>query len=117
MHDLSTFLNNLDAMAERLATRGFQLDVEQFRRVDAERRTALTESEQLKAERNSQSTEIAKRRKAGEDTSEQQAKVREIGERIASLEDQVKANEEAFREMLAGIPNVPHSSVPVGKSA
>lgn len=60
MHDLATFRANLDAIAERLSTRGFQLDVEQFRRIDAQRRAALTESEQLKARRNSESQEIAK---------------------------------------------------------
>jgi len=55
MHDLSFFRANLDAVAQRLATRGYQLDVEQFRALDAERRAALTEAEQLKAQRNEKS--------------------------------------------------------------
>ena len=49
MHDLSQFRANLDSIAERLATRGFQLDVDEFRALDTERRAAVTESEQLKA--------------------------------------------------------------------
>ena len=53
MYDLSFFRNNLDAIATRLADRGFTLDVEAFRKLDAERRAALTESEQLKAQRKS----------------------------------------------------------------
>src|SRR5579883_3169605 len=96
MHDLSQFRANLDSYAARLATRGFQLDVEQFRALDTERRAAVTESEQLKAQRNAESQEISKLRKQGVDTGEQQQKVRAIGERIAALDENVKALENAF---------------------
>jgi seryl-tRNA synthetase len=115
MHDLSFFRSNLDAVAARLASRGFALDIEQFRQADVERRSALTESEQLKAQRNAESQEIAKLRKQGVDTAEHQQKVREIGERISSLENRVKELDEAFKGMLAGIPNLPGESVPVGR--
>ncbi len=117
MHDLSTFRNHLDAIAERLGTRGFRLDTEEFRKMDGDRRAAVTESEQLKAQRNSESQEIAKLRKAGEDTTERQAKVREMGDRMAALEEQVKMYDERFREAMASIPNTPHESVPVGASS
>ena len=114
MHDLSYFRGNLDAIAARLATRGYELDVEAFRALDAERRATLTESETLKAQRNTESGEIAKLRKAGTDTADQQAKVRAIGDRIAALEEATKAVDARFYEVLAGVPNVPHESVPVG---
>jgi seryl-tRNA synthetase len=117
MHDLQFFRSNLDAVAARLAARGFQLDVAQFRAMDAERRSALTEAESLKADRNAASQEIAKLRKDGQDTSARQAQVRAIGERIASLDEGVKQVDDRFREMLAGIPNVPHESVPSGAGA
>jgi seryl-tRNA synthetase len=117
MHDLQAFRVNLDAIAERLSARGFQLDVPKFREMDAHRRAALTESEQLKAQRNSESQEIAKLRKQGVDTSAQQQKVREIGDRISALEENVKVLDEQFRGMLAGIPNTPHESVPAGRSS
>lgn len=117
MHDLSYFRGNLDAIAARLATRGYELDVEAFRALDAERRAALTESETLKAQRNTESGEIAKLKKAGHDTSEQQAKVRAIGDRIAALEEATKAVDARFYDVLAGVPNVPHESVPAGASA
>ena len=68
MHDLQFFRANLDAVAARLATRGFKLDVEQVRALDTERRAALTEAERLKTERNAASQEIAKLRKEGQDT-------------------------------------------------
>jgi seryl-tRNA synthetase len=117
MFDFNNFRTNLDAIAARLADRGFALPVEEFRTVDAERRAALTESEGLKAQRNSESGEIAKLRKAGQDTAARQQSVREIGERIAGLEEKVKGLDEKFRTMLAGVPNVPHESVPAGRDA
>ncbi len=117
MHDLSFFRTNLDAVAERLATRGFALDVEAFRAMDGERRAALTESESLKAQRNAESMEIGKKKKAGEDTTELQAQVRAMGERAAELEKKAAELDEKFRELLAGIPNTPHETVPVGRSA
>src|SRR5258706_8449457 len=117
MHDLSYFRSNLDAIAKRLTDRGFALDVEAFRKLDTERRAAVTESEQLKAQRNAESQEIAKLRKAGEDTTARQQKVREMGDRIAALDQQARTLDDAFREMMAGVPNVPHESVPTGKSA
>jgi seryl-tRNA synthetase len=117
MHDLAYFRANLDAVAARLATRGFALDVNGFRELDAQRRAALTEAEQLKAFRNAESVEISKLRKTGADTSERQQKMRETGERIAALDEKAKSLEESFRELLASIPNVPHESVPEGQSA
>ncbi len=117
MYDLSFFRNNLDAIAARLAGRGFTLDVEAFRKLDAERRAAVTESEQLKAQKNSESQEIGKLKKAGLDASERQQKVREIGDQIAALDQKATELDEAFRAMLAGVPNTPHESVPAGRSS
>src|SRR5271156_5595612 len=117
MHDLSFFRANLDAVAQRLATRGFQLDVAQFRELDAKRRAAITESEQLKAQRKISSAEIGKLRKQGVDTTEMQFAERAGDLLIVSADAAVKALDEEFRTMLAGIPNIPHESVPVGKTA
>ncbi len=117
MLDLAWFRSNLDAAADRLATRGFELDRGQFRELDAQRRAAVTEAEQLKAQRNSESAGIAKLRREGVDTSELQQKMREIGDRITALDEKVRGLDESFKGLMAGIPNVPHDSVPVGKSA
>jgi seryl-tRNA synthetase len=116
MHDLAFFRANLDSIAQRLATRGFQLDVEEFRALDAERRAALTEAEQLKAQRNAKSADIAKLRKAGQDTSELQLATRAMGDRISLLDEKAKNVDETFRDLMAGVPNIPHESVPVGRS-
>jgi seryl-tRNA synthetase len=117
MHDLSTFRNNLDAIAARLADRPFILDVAAFRALDEQRRAALTQSEQLKAQRNAETNEIGKLRQAKQDTTARQLAVSEMGEKISALEDQAKQLDEKFRELLAGVPNIPHESVPTGRSA
>jgi seryl-tRNA synthetase len=117
MHDLGTFRANLDAIAERLSTRGVELPLDEFRSLDKSRRAAITESEQLKAEQNNLSREIGTLRKTGANTDELQARSRQMGDRAAELATVVEEADSHFREMLAGIPNVPHESVPVGKSA
>jgi seryl-tRNA synthetase len=117
MHDLSLFRKNLDAVAARLADRGFTLDVEAFRKLDLQRRAAVTQSEQLKAQNKAETQEIGKLKRAGEDTSARQLAVRELDGKIAAFDEQAKSLDEKFRELLAGVPNVPHESVPIGKSA
>jgi|SRR5579872_2374613 len=117
MYDLSFFRNNLDAIAKRLADRGFALDVEAFRKVDAERRAAMTESEKLKAQKNAESQEIGKLKKASQDAAERQQKVRELGDQIASLDQKASELDESFRNLMAGVPNLPHESVPTGRSS
>jgi len=116
MYDLAFFRSNLEQIAERLASRGYVLEVDRFRELDARRRAALTESERLKAWRRAESAEIAQLRRQGEDTSERQQKVREAGERIAALDEQAEQLEEEFRQWLASVPNLPHESTPVGRS-
>jgi seryl-tRNA synthetase len=117
MHDMGTFRANLDAMAERLATRGWTLPVEQFRDLDARRRAAITESEQTLAERNQLSREVGKLRKEGADTVALQVRSGILGERIAALAKTAEELDSEYRELLAGVPNLPHESVPVGKSS
>ena len=117
MHDLNYFRSNLEAVAGRLADRGFHLDTAEFRSLDTERRAALTEVEQLKAQVNASSLEIGNLKRQGAETSELQANVRALGDRIKTLDEKVKEVDENFRTQLAGIPNLPHSSVPIGKSA
>ena len=114
MYDLSFFRANLDAIAARLAGRGFVLNVEEFRDLDRRRRAAVTEAEQLKAWRNAESAEIQKLRKQGADTAERQQAARAAAERISALDEQVKGLDEEFRQALAGVPNLPHESVPSG---
>ena len=112
---MQLFRSHLDLTAERLASRGFSLDKDAFRAIDLRRRDALTEVERLKADRNERSKDIGMRKKAGEDTAELQAGMRTMGDRIAELESSSELFDVEFRDLLKGIPNLPHESVPVGK--
>lgn len=117
MLDLNFFRKNLDTVAERLQDRGFSLDKDAFLALDAQRREALTRIEALRGDRNARSKEIGALRKQGLDTEAAQAEVRAIGDEISQLEAGAQSADDAFRDLLAGVPNLPHSSVPTGKSA
>jgi seryl-tRNA synthetase len=117
MLDLSFFRNNFDEVVRRLATRGTELNLEPFRELDRKRRSILTQAESLKARVNAESAQIGQLKRAGQDTAEKQEQVRALKSEIAALDERLKTVEEQFRDLLAGVPNVPHESVPVGRSA
>src|ERR1017187_1971233 len=110
MLDLAYVRNNLDAVAARLAGRGGSAGLEQFRELDQKRRAAITESEQLHAESNADNARIGQMRREGADTTAEQERVRASKARVAALEEEKKALEDGFRELLAGIPN------PIGRA-
>jgi len=115
MHDLAYFRNNFERIAARLATRSNPPNLDRFRELDVQRRKAITQAEQLQAKANEASAEIGKLRKAGADTAALQDEQRAMKSQIAELNQQKDAIDAEFQELLAGIPNVPHESVPVGK--
>jgi len=117
MHDLATFRNSFDRIAQRLATRGNLPQLERFRELDQSRRREISYIEQSKAEVNSLSAEIGRLKREGADTSEQQELVRRKKSEIAARGAAAETYDKLFRELLAGIPNIPHESVPVGKDA
>jgi seryl-tRNA synthetase len=115
MHDLSFFRSNFERVAERLSARGPITSLDQFRELDQNRRAAISKTEQLKARINAESAEIGKLRREGADTTARQEEVRSLKNEVATLDEQVKQLDEQFRELLAGIPNIPHESVPPGR--
>jgi seryl-tRNA synthetase len=116
MHDLSYFRANFDRIAGRLAARSNPPDLDQFRELDRRRRAAISQAEQLQARVNAESARIGAVRKTGGDSTALQEEVRAWKTEIAGLEEQKKAADDEFQQLLAGIPNVPHESVPVGQS-
>ncbi|MBI3635523.1 MAG: serine--tRNA ligase, partial [Candidatus Rokubacteria bacterium] len=83
---------------------------------DAERRRLLSETEDLKALRNRASEAIGQAKRRGEDASAEQARMREVSDRIKALDAELKALDAAIDEILVQVPNLPHPSVPPGKS-
>src|SRR6266568_2502366 len=118
MLDLNFVRDNLSFVEEKLQQRGLDpADVlKDFRELDTERRQAITEAETLKARRNRASEEIAKLKKSGEDAPALIAETKEFRERIQQKEKAAAEYETRLHQMLAGIPNIPHDSVPVGKT-
>jgi seryl-tRNA synthetase len=119
MLDLAFVRNNLALVEEKLRLRGMNpADVlGTFQAVDTERRQAITEVETLKAQRNRASEEIAKLKKSGQDATAQMEETKALRERTQELEKKATDLETRLRELLAGIPNLPSDTVPVGKSA
>src|SRR2546423_3988408 len=117
MLDIRLIREQPDFVKSGLATRGGDdaTKIDEVLRIDAERRKAETELQKLQADRNRLSKEIGGKRGKGEPTEEIEAQVREIGNEIARLTEQASAFDEQQRELLLGIPNLPHESVPVGK--
>jgi seryl-tRNA synthetase len=117
MLDIRLIREQPDFVKSRLATRGGDdaAKIDEVLRVDAERRKAETALQQCNADRKRLSKEIGAKRAKGEATEKIEARVREIGDEIARLGEQTSAGDEQQSELLLGIPNLPHESVPVGK--
>ncbi|HKD15693.1 MAG TPA: serine--tRNA ligase [Candidatus Angelobacter sp.] len=118
MLDLNYVRENLPRIEEMLGHRG--LDPAQvlgdFRNIDERRRNLITRAETLKAQRNRASEEIARLKKSGQDATAQVEQNKALREHGEALEKQANDAEQQLRSLLAGIPNMPHSSVPIGKS-
>jgi seryl-tRNA synthetase len=119
MLDLNFVRDNLPLVEEKLRQRGLDPNelLRDFTSVDSERRQAITVAETLKAERNRSTEEIAKLKKSGQDASALVAETKLAREKIQEMEKAAEDYDRRLRDILIGIPNLPHSSVPVGKSA
>jgi seryl-tRNA synthetase len=84
--------------------------------LDEKRRHLLQQTEQLKAKKNSVSAEVAKKKSKGEDASAVFEEMRKVADKIKSLDDELAAVESDLRNVLLSIPNIPHTSVPLGKT-
>lgn len=119
MLDLAFVRNNLPKIEEMLRNRGMDPGavLKDFPRVEAQRRQAIQSAETLKAERNRLSAQIPAMKKAEQDTSQVVADTKAMREQIQNLEKAAEEYDARMSEVLVGIPNVPHESVPVGNSA
>jgi seryl-tRNA synthetase len=117
MLDIKLIREQSEEVERALRTRGDDLSVRAIGSADAERRRLLREAEELKAERNRASEAIGQARRRGEDASAQMARMREVAARIKVLDAAVKEVDERTRALLLELPNLPHPSVPVGRTA
>jgi seryl-tRNA synthetase len=119
MLDLSFVRENLPLVEEMLRHRGADpaAVLKDFREVDTQRRQAITEAETMKARRNRASEDISKLKKAGQDAAAAIAETKDLREQIQTREKTADELDARLRDILSGIPNMQHSSVPVGHSA
>jgi seryl-tRNA synthetase len=116
MLDIQTLRNDLAGVAARLATRGYTLETAKFEQIEAERKIIQTRTQELQAKRNASSKLIGQAKAKGEDTTAIMAEVGALGEELKQLEAKLPVLLQEMDAFLAVIPNVPHSTVPVGKS-
>ena len=115
MLDIKVIREKLDWAKEKLATRGIKPEqLDELVKIDADRRNAMQQSEQLKAERNDVSKQIAEAKRNKEDASEAIARMREVGSKIKELDNQVNELTEKQQYILLRLPNFPADSDPIG---
>ncbi|HOW85259.1 MAG TPA: serine--tRNA ligase [Candidatus Aminicenantes bacterium] len=117
MLDPKFVLENLESVQISLARRGPRISLEEFVRVSRERKDVLKKTEDLRAVKNKASEDVSRLKREGKDASAIIADMRRVGEEIGALEERLKGLDEEIRTTLLNIPNIPHGSVPEGKSA
>ena len=119
MLDLAFVRDNLPLIEQEMRQRGLDPGeiIGRFGELDARRRRAITEAENLKAQRNRASEQIAQLKKNKQDATAQIEETKNLREQIQEQEKVAEELDTELRGLLVGIPNLPHASVPVGSSA
>lgn len=117
MLDIQLLRNDIEAVAQRLAARGFELDTTKFEQLDAQRKLLQTENEQLQAKRNQLSKQIGAFMGQGKKDEADAAKneVAQIKSQMDKIEQDLPNIQAALDDLLLRVPNLPHESVPIGK--
>ena len=117
MLDIQLLRSDLEAVSQRLAVRPFLLDGATFQALEQERKLVQTRTQELQAGRNSMSKRIGQAKGKGEDVSALMAEAGQANAVLQSLETQLAQLQAKLQDFLLVIPNLPHASVPLGKSA
>ncbi|HQT42292.1 MAG TPA: serine--tRNA ligase, partial [Polynucleobacter sp.] len=115
MIDPQLLRKDIAAVAARLATRKFSLDVEKFNTLEAERKSLQTRTEELQAKRNQLAKAIGMKKGKGEDAAAEMAEASQINVDMESGAARLAVLQNEIADFLMGIPNLPDESVPVGK--
>lgn len=117
MLDIKLLRANFDEVKNKLQHRGEDLrDLGKFEELDVKRRELIVETEELKSKRNEVSGEVAILKREKKDADHLIQEMREVGEKIKQLDEELRQVEENLDQLLLSIPNIPHSSVPVGET-
>ncbi|MCW8804510.1 MAG: serine--tRNA ligase [Ignavibacteriaceae bacterium] len=117
MLDIKYIRENPDKVKKAISSRNEKDKIDDVLSLDAERRKIIASVEELKAARNKVSSQIPQMKKAGEDTTQIFAEMKTVSDKITELDNELKNVESDLDGILMFFPNLPHSSVPVGKTA
>ncbi len=117
MLDINVLRTDVQAVAMRLADRGYTLDTAQFAALEHERKTIQTETQELQARRNALSKQIGQLKAKKEDASALMGEVNAQADQLKALEAKLEAVQQRLNDFLMNVPNVPHASVPAGRDA
>ncbi len=116
MLDIQALRNDLDGIVTRLKVRNFDFPAARFSELEAERKTNQTNTEALQAKRNAASKSIGFAKSKGEDVSVIMAEVAGLGEQLKAGEARLTEIQQQLKDLMLNVPNLPHDSVPAGKS-
>jgi seryl-tRNA synthetase len=116
MLDIQALRNDLDGVVRQLKSRGFDFPAQAFTALELERKTVQTRTQDLQAKRNNTSKQIGIAKSKGEDVSAILAEVAGLGNQLKADEARLTELQTELQNLLLNVPNVPHASVPRGKS-
>jgi len=116
MLDIQALRNDLDGVVAQLKRRGFAFDAAKFTGLEQERKTVQTRTQDLQAKRNNTSKQIGMAKAKGEDVSAIMAEVAGLGDQLKADEARLSELQAELQNLLLNVPNLPHASVPQGKS-
>ena len=117
MLDIKYIRENPEIVKQGIINKNEKDRVDEILALDEKRRKIISEAEELKAQKNQVSAKIPQMKKAGEDTTQIFAEMKTVSDKISELDNQLKNIEDELNTILLFIPNLPHSSVPIGKTA
>jgi seryl-tRNA synthetase len=116
MLDLKFIRSNADIVRKAVDNKGEKVDIDRILELDKKRRDIIGEVEKLKSDRNTATAEIARMKKSGGDASGLIAEMKSLGDKITAFDLELRDVETEINDRLLWIPNIPHESVPVGKT-
>jgi seryl-tRNA synthetase len=117
MLDVQLLRSDVQAVAKRLADRGYTFPLGEFEKLESGRKAVQTETQELQAKRNQLSKQVGQLKAKGEDAASLMADVSAQADRLRALEQELESVQARLNDFLLGVPNVPHASVPAGRSA
>lgn len=114
MHDMKALRGNPEAFKKALKDRAEKIDIERLLKMDASWRSLVSRIDELKHEKNVASEKIAELKKKGKDANTEIKRMKKVSQRIKRMEEETGVLEGDMRDIMVMIPNVPHTSVPIG---